>query len=323
MIAASPCCARAMVMSFKMPQPVRSIAPLRSMTGFARVRRSLGDGELVISIKSLNHRGLDIQLHLPTAADPFENAMRTMVKSRLVRGHVEIRVSLPQSSASGKGVALNRTLLEQYLAAFREAAVSHGLDAQPDLNAALRIPGMFGDADESEPPAGAEEAVLNALAAALDELNGFRAREGAEIAAEMRRHNTEIAAGASEMERLRESASVAFQQRLAERLKELLNGAQIDPQRLAHEAAILAERSDIGEELARLKIHSAQLAGLLDAGGEAGKKIDFLLQEMNRETNTILSKTNGAGEAGLRITELAIAAKAGIEKIREQSLNLE
>ena len=293
------------------------------MTGFARVRRSLGDGELVISIKSLNHRGLDIQLHLPTAADPFENAMRIMVKGRLVRGHVEIRVNLPQSSASGKGVALNRTLLEQYLAAFREAAVSHGLDTQPDLNAALRIPGMFGEADESEPPAGAEGAVLDALAAALDELNGFRAREGAEIAAEMRRHNTDIAAGAGEMERLRESASVAFQQRLAERLKELLNGAQIDPQRLAHEAAILAERSDIGEELARLKIHSAQLAGLLDAGGEAGKKIDFLLQEMNRETNTILSKTNGAGEAGLRITELAISAKAGIEKIREQSLNLE
>jgi uncharacterized protein (TIGR00255 family) len=310
-------------MSFKMPPPPRSLAPLRSMTGFARVRRSLGDGELVISIKSLNHRGLDIQLHLPAAADPFENAMRIMVKGRLVRGHVEIRVNLPQSSASGKGVALNRTLLEQYLAAFREAAVSHGLDTQPDLNAALRIPGMFGEADESEPPAGAEGAVLDALAAALDELNGFRAREGAEIAAEMRRHNTDIAAGAGEMERLRESASVAFQQRLAERLKELLNGAQIDPQRLAHEAAILAERSDIGEELARLKIHSAQLAGLLDAGGEAGKKIDFLLQEMNRETNTILSKTNGAGEAGLRITELAISAKAGIEKIREQSLNLE
>jgi uncharacterized protein (TIGR00255 family) len=103
----------------------------------------------------------------------------------------------------------------------------------------------------------------------------------------------------------------------------LLKGAQLDPQRLAQEAAVLADRSDIGEELARLKIHSAQLAGLLDAGGEAGKKLDFLLQEMNRETNTILSKTSGAGDPGLKITELALGAKAAIEKIREQSLNLE
>ena len=97
----------------------------------------------------------------------------------------------------------------------------------------------------------------------------------------------------------------------------------MDPQRLAQEAAILADRSDIGEELARLRIHSGQLAVLIEAGGEVGKKLDFLLQEMNRESNTILSKTNGIGETGLRITELALAAKADIEKIREQSLNLE
>ncbi len=139
----------------------------------------------------------------------------------------------------------------------------------------------------------------------------------------MRIHNARVAAVAEQMERIREGALGAFQSRLSERLKELLKGAQIDPQRLAQEAAILADRSDIGEELARLKIHSAQLAALLDAGGEVGKKLDFLLQEMNRETNTILSKTNGAGEAGLKITELALEAKAAIEKVREQSLNLE
>jgi len=132
-----------------------------------------------------------------------------------------------------------------------------------------------------------------------------------------------VGAAADQMEQIRLGALGQFQNRLAERLKELLRGAQIDPQRLAQEAALLAERSDIGEELARLKIHSAQLGGLLDAGGEIGKKLDFLLQEMNRETNTILSKTGGAAEAGLRITELALGAKAAIEKIREQSLNLE
>jgi uncharacterized protein (TIGR00255 family) len=303
------------------------------MTGFARVRRPLGEGELVVSVKSLNHRGLDIQLHLPDAADPFENSIRAMIKSRMIRGHVEVRVNLPQAAGptAGNPSVLNRALFGQYLAAFREASAvlgeaTHGVDAHPDLNAALRIPGMFGDAAAgagTELPEGAESALMEALESALGQLNEFRTREGAEIAAEMQRHNASVAATAAEMEQVRETASAAFQQRLSDRLKELLKGAQIDPQRLAQEAAILADRSDIGEELARLKIHSIQLAGVLLAGGEAGKKLDFLLQEMNRETNTILSKTSGAGEAGLRITELAIAAKSAIEKIREQSLNLE
>jgi uncharacterized protein (TIGR00255 family) len=296
--------------------------PLRSMTGFARVRRPLGDGEIVVSVKSLNHRGLDVQIHSPAAADPFEAAIRALVKSRLSRGHVEVRVSLP--SDPGKGAAAwNRALLDDYVKAFRQAAAAHGIAAQPDLNAAFRVPGMFSEAGEAEPPPGAETALLDALTVALDELNVFRAREGAEIAADIRANNDRIAAAAEQMERIRSGATAAFQNRLNERLRELLKGAQIDPQRLAQEAAMLADRSDIGEELARLKMHSAQLAALVGSGGEIGKKLDFLLQEMNRESNTILSKTGGAGDVGLKITELALESKAAIEKIREQSLNLE
>jgi uncharacterized protein (TIGR00255 family) len=298
-------------------------SPLRSMTGFARARRALGDGELAVSVKTLNHRALDIHVHAPAAADAFENAVRTLVKSRLGRGHVEVRIALPQGSTQGSSPALNRTLLNEYLTAFRQAATEHDLDTQPDLNAALRIPGMFGEGESSELPAGAEAALLDALNAALDELNAFREREGAQIAAEMTGHNTQVGSLADEMQALRANAQQVFQNRLAERLNDLLKGVQMDPQRLAQEAAVLADRSDIGEELARLRIHSGQLAVLLDAGGETGKKVDFLLQEMNRETNTILSKTSGAGEIGLKITELALAAKANIEKIREQSLNLE
>jgi len=298
--------------------------PLRSMTGFARARRPLGDGELVVSVKTLNHRALDVHVHAPSVADPFENAVRALVKSRLARGHVEVRITLPPGVLNGSAAALNRNLLEEYLGAFRQAAAEHGLDAQPDLNAALRIPGMFGEASEcSELPAEAEAVMLDTLGAALDELNQFREREGAGIAKEMHGHNAGVGAAAGEMEKIRAGAQEVFQNRLAERLKDLLKGVQVDPQRLAQEAAILADRSDIGEELARLKIHSAQLGALLDAGGETGKKVDFLLQEMNRETNTILSKTSGAGEIGLKITELALAAKASIEKIREQSLSLE
>lgn len=293
------------------------------MTGFARSRKTFDSGEIVVGVKSLNHRGLDVQVHAPSAADEFENAVRAMVKARMVRGHVEVRISLPQNGAGGaSAVSLNRPLLDQYMKAFREAAAAHGIEAQPSLDAAFRHSGMLMEAPAETAPVSQPD-VIETLSCALDGLNEFRAREGAEIAAEMRTHNAQVARLASEMERIRETAQAAFHARLSEKLRDLLKGVQIDPQRLAQEAAILADRSDVGEELARLRIHSAQLTEMLDAGGEVGKKLDFLLQEMNRESNTILSKTSGAGEAGLKITELALAAKASIEKIREQSLNLE
>jgi len=297
--------------------------PLRSMTGFARARKTFAIGEIIVSVKSLNHRGLDVQVHAPSAADEFENAIRAMVKGRLVRGHIEVRISLPANGVNGaSALALNRDLLQQYLKAFRDAAEAHGIHAEPDLNAAFRHAGMLAEAIPEAAPV-AEKEILEALSEALDGLNEFRAREGAEIASEMRAHNDRVSAIAVEMEQIRSTAHAAFHSRLSDKLRELLKGIQVDPQRLAQEAAILADRSDIGEELARLKIHSAQLTGMLDSGGEIGKKLDFLLQEMNRETNTILSKTSGAGEAGLKITDLALGAKASIEKVREQSLNLE
>jgi uncharacterized protein (TIGR00255 family) len=298
-------------------------APIRSMTGFARVRRPLGEGELIVSVKTVNHRGLDIHTHAPGAADPFENSVRAMIKSRLARGHVDLRIVLPDAARAAASGQINRTLLEQYLTAFQEAAASHGLDNKPDLNAALRIPGMFGEQNGLEVETETESVLLEALGEALNELNGFREREGAEISLVLRMHNQEVAAAGEEIEHLRTGAAAAFQARLSERLGDLLKGVQIEPQRLAQEAAILADRSDVGEEVARLKIHSGQLTSLLENGGEVGKKLDFLLQEMNRETNTILSKTSGVGEAGLKITDLALAAKAAIEKIREQSLNIE
>lgn len=298
-------------------------APLHSMTGFARARRSHAAGEIVVSVKTVNHRGLDIHIRGPEAADPLEASIRAIVKGQIVRGHVEVRVSLPGSASEGSAPQLNRPLLDAYMKAFQEAADALGIDDEPDINAALRAPGMLALREDAEPDAGISSGVLEALGEALAQLNSFREREGDEIATEMRKHNARIAEGAAEMERIRECAAEAFQARLNERLKDLLKGAQVDPQRLAQEAAILADRSDIGEELARLRIHSAQVAALLEAGGEAGKKLDFLLQEMNREANTILSKTSGIGETGLRITELGLAAKADIEKIREQSLNLE
>lgn len=301
---------------------VQMPAPVRSMTGFARVQKTNERGEVAVSIKSLNHRGLDLHFHLPAELDPFESTMRAVIKRVVTRGHLDIRASFAPARQPAAG-ALNEPLFRAWLSAFRKAAEEEGLTGQPDLNQAFRIPGMFSTPSEQENDAEIEKDIVAALEDTLELLNRFRSREGEELVAVVRLHNQAVAGYCSEFEEIRTRALALFQTRLAERLRELLRGANIDPQRLAQEAAVLADRSDIGEEIARLKIHSRQLGALLDAGGEVGKKMDFLLQEMNRETNTILSKTTGIGDMGLRITELALAAKADIEKIREQALNLE
>jgi uncharacterized protein (TIGR00255 family) len=164
---------------------------------------------------------------------------------------------------------------------------------------------------------------LAAAAEAIAELDRFRLREGASIETEIRMRAASLRDLVTRMDEIRSRALPHFQQRLRDKLGELLNGAQIDPTRIAQEAAILAERSDISEELVRLKTHADQTDALLSAEGETGKKLDFLLQEMNREANTILSKTGGLGEPGLTLTDLGLAAKAEIDRIREQSLNIE
>jgi uncharacterized protein (TIGR00255 family) len=167
------------------------------------------------------------------------------------------------------------------------------------------------------------KAILEVVAEAVGLLNVFREREGLATAEEMRGRCRNIGKLVVRMEEIRAGAVPAFQKRLRERLDELLRGAALDPQRLAQEAAILADRSDISEELVRLRTHAAHLDTMLSGEGEIGKRLDFLLQEMNRESNTILSKTGGLGDLGLTITDLALAAKSEIDKIREQSLNLE
>jgi uncharacterized protein (TIGR00255 family) len=293
------------------------------MTGFARVQKTTEHGDIAVSLKSVNHRGLDLHFHLGAELDSLEHVMRATLKRAVLRGHVDVRCSVmrPANGASG---SLNLPLFRSYLAAFRKAAAEEGIDAQPDLNRILLLPGILGaSSDPLAPDTTAEKAILAALQEAIDALNQFRAREGAELAAFIREQNAAIMAGGEEMQRIRASAIPAFHKRLVEKLQELLGNTMIDPQRLAQEAALLADRGDIGEEISRLQIHSRQLNEILESGGEVGKRLDFLLQELNRETNTILSKTSGLGDLGLRITELALASKAAIEKIREQALNLE
>jgi len=294
---------------------------LRSMTGFARVRKNTGQGEIVATLKSVNHRGLDMHCRMPAEMDALEHEVRGVVKGGVARGHVEIQVGFTRTA--GAAATLNRPLLDAYIQAFRDAAGIYGLSGQPDLNSALGIAGMLNAASDEEVEEAVAKAVLEAVGEALVLLNAFREREGAALAREMRQRCQSVCGLVGRMEEIRAGAGAAFHKRLKERLADLLEGAGMEPQRLAQEAALLADRSDIAEELVRLRTHAAQLDAMLSGDGEVGKRLDFLLQEMNREANTVLSKTGGLGDLGLTMTELALAAKSEIDKIREQSLNLE
>jgi uncharacterized protein (TIGR00255 family) len=292
------------------------------MTGFARVKKSLPEGEIVLSLKSVNHRGLDLHFHMPPELDALESDLRGAIKRGVARGHLQIHISLTPSAEAGPA-PWNRALLDAYVRAFREAAELYQLTGQPDLNSALRLAGMLGATAREELGESVSQAVLAAAEEAMAALNQVREREGAATVQELHQRCRAIGGLVDRMQEIRAGSVPAFQKRLKEKLADLLHGAGIDPQRLAQEAAILADRSDISEELGRLRTHAGQLDQMLSAGGEVGKRLDFLLQEMNREANTILSKTGGLGDLGLTITDLALAAKSEVDKIREQSLNLE
>lgn len=295
---------------------------LRSMTGFARIARAFEATSVIVAVKSVNHRGLDLHFQLPAEVEPFEPALRNLIRRYAVRGHIDVRVNW-QDAGAARPPALNRGLAAAYVRALGDLAAEHGVEARLDVTRMLAVPGMFGDTAPAEPNPQLEGLVLGAAEEALAALNLFREREGAELGAEIRRHNQTISRVARDIEALRGQAVPAMKTAIENRIRELLNGPGVDPARLAQEVALLADRSDVAEEIARLKIHTRELETLLDRGGETGKKIDFLVQELGRETNTVVSKSGNAGEFGLEITRLGLEAKAAIEKIREQALNLE
>jgi uncharacterized protein (TIGR00255 family) len=295
---------------------------VRSMTGFARVRKTGAAGEAVVTVKSVNHRALDLHVHLPDECEVLDPKIRELGKKHTSRGHVDIRVSFRPADGAA-AAALNRPLFEAWLRAARTAASEYGLKPEPDVNAALRIPGMLGGGEDAETPAEVESLVLETVEEALAALNEFREREGTSLVALMRASAEAIQRSAEGIAALRDQVTPYLRARLEERLEELLGKNSIAPERLAQEAVLVADRSDIAEEIGRLGVHAGELLEILERGGEIGKKLDFLLQEMNRETNTILSKTSGAGELGLRITSLGLEAKSAIERVREQALNIE
>jgi uncharacterized protein (TIGR00255 family) len=306
--------------------------PLRSMTGFAQVKGELinrvdgdvpthGNGHLAfaLSLKSVNHRFLDLHFRLPSGSDSIEMQLRRLLKENIARGHVEVTLSLERGSS--ETFALNRPLVSAYIAAFRAAAAEFGVPVEPDLNSILRIPGALDTAGDPEDGA-LESAVMATVGKVLARLNEMREQEGRSIERELRQRMEHLREAVKTVQLHRRTVLQNYVERLHTRLQELL-GSSADKERVLQEAALLVDRSDIQEEIVRLENHVQHFLGLLDENGEVGKKLDFLLQEMNREANTLLSKTSGLAGEALKITEAGLAMKAEIEKSREQVQNLE
>jgi uncharacterized protein (TIGR00255 family) len=249
--------------------------------------------------------------------DELDIKIRRVLKERLARGHVEVTLNLERRA--GEGFELNRDLVAGYVSAFRKAAAEFGTQGEPDLNVILRIPGALISA------AGVNgdfvAMVLSSLDKAIARLNVMREEDGRGVEQELRRRLQGLQQATKEVSQFRVAVSRAYFEKVRSRMAELLGNA--DQDRMLQEAALLAERSDIQEELVRLETHIQHFHALLDEGGEVGKKLDFLLQELNREANTLLSKTSGIAGEALRITELGLQMKSEIEKCREQVQNLE
>ncbi|MFZ0797576.1 MAG: YicC/YloC family endoribonuclease [Terriglobales bacterium] len=294
--------------------------PLRSMTGFAQVKGQVNTQlGFALSLKSVNHRFLDLHFRLPNDTDALEMKLRRVLKEKMARGHVEVILNLDRSGTNG--VALNRQLIAGYVEAFRAAADEFGVEGEPDLNAVLRIPGAM-DAGAERSGDALETAVMAQVEEALTRLNEMREEEGRSISTELRARMASLEKAAAGVETHRSTILRSYSERLQSRMQELL-GAQVDKERILQEVAVLVDRSDIQEELVRLNAHVKQFFSLLDQGGEVGKKMDFLLQEMNREANTLLSKTSGLAGEALKITEMGLLMKSEIEKSREQVQNVE
>lgn len=307
--------------------------PIRSMTGFAQVRGEVREGHespttqpssngrlgFALSLKSVNHRFLDLHFRLPSGSDALEMQLRRLLKEKIARGHIEISLSMERTTS--EKFSLNREVVGGYIAAFRTAAAEFSLATVPDLNAILRIPGAL-DLPSDSGEAGIEPAVMAKIAEALDRLNQMREEEGRGISRELRERMAHLSEAAKSVQQHRRAVLHSYTERLQSRLQELL-GSTVDKERVLQEAALLVDRSDIQEEIVRLETHIQHFLALLDDGGEIGKKLDFLLQEMNREANTLLSKTSGLAGEALKITEAGLAMKAEIEKSREQVQNLE
>jgi uncharacterized protein (TIGR00255 family) len=293
---------------------------VRSMTGFGRAEVTGESIVITVEARSVNHRHLDVALRLPRTLASLELDARRLVQARLERGRVDVSVQVtPLSGAATQRVEIDADLAREYLTRAQSVARELGLEAAPRIEWLLERSGVMRleDAEPAE-PAAPWPLLERALAAALDELVDRRAAEGERLADALRSLHGDLTTAVDTMAARAPAASARREQRLRERLRALLADTAVEESRILTEAAIWAEKTDVTEELARLRAHLAEFSLALEKGGPVGRTLDFLIQELNREVNTVGSKADD-----LELSQAALSAKSVLEKIREQVQNLE
>lgn len=291
---------------------------IKSMTGFGR---GIYDGEkrtVTVEIKSVNHRFLDFNLKIYRVYSKFEDKIRAAVSSRISRGKIDVYVSVVNKEVDGLEVSLDRSLLNGYLKAYSVLKDEYGLKDDISVMTVARNSDLFtvNKAEEDDEAVYAD--IENAVSIALDEFVAMREEEGKRLAEDLLSYLAVLEENTEKLKKLSPESVKEYRKKFEERIKELLEDAKVDEQRLLTETAIFADKIAVDEEMARLKSHFAQFKQMIESTAPIGKKMDFLVQEINREINTTGSKANN-----LEMSKTVVEMKSELEKIREQIQNVE
>ena len=291
---------------------------IKSMTGYGRAVETVNGREFTVELRSVNNRYLDCTVKLPRSVSFAEDAVKQAVKASVSRGKVDVFISIKSETAEDTTITLNKTVLEGYLSAMRQMVEECGVRDDISVSTVSRLPEVFC----VEKPEVDEEQLLSDLMSvvskALDGYNAMRTTEGAALDADLRSRGNTILELVAQVEQGNAQTVVDYRARLEAKLKEVLANTSIDESRILTEAAIFADKVAVDEETVRLRSHLDQMNAMLTGGGAIGRKLDFLLQEMNREANTIGSKCTD-----VKLARIVVDIKAELEKIREQTQNIE
>ena len=291
---------------------------IKSMTGYGRSVTTLNGREFTVEIRSVNNRYLDCTVKLPKALSFAEDAVKQAVKQAVSRGKVDVFITMRSEGGSDAKVTLNPAMVEGYLNAMNEMAEKYGITNDVSVSVIARMPDVFTiekpEVDEDQ----LKSDLLSVAGAALENYNAMRTAEGAALDADLRSRGQTILNLVSQVEAGNGQTVIDYRTRLENKLREVLANTSIDEGRILTEAAIFADKVAVDEETVRLRSHLKQMNAMLDAGGAMGRKLDFLLQEMNREANTIGSKCSD-----VNLARIVVDIKAELEKIREQTQNIE
>lgn len=290
---------------------------MQSMTGYGRRQLNVEGREMTVEIKTVNHRFLDLSFRLPRNLGFLEEVIRKALSSSLKRGHADVLIAYSNTRGDAREVQVDKPLLSAYRHALKIAARRTGAKNDIKLSHYVQFPDVLTVREREEDQQAVAELAGKALALALEDVKAMRSREGEALSRDLAVHLTLLETLAGQIAQRAPAVVKAYRARLEARLAELPL-EPVEPQRLAQEVALFADKCAIDEELFRLASHIAQFRQMLSVQGETGRKLDFLVQEMNREVNTIGSKASDA-----QITQWVVDAKSEIEKLREQVQNVE